>query len=93
MLTENKTYSRNQVEVESIANPRGGELDGVSIHSVRLPGRSAHHEIIFGAAGQTLSLKHDTLDRECYMPGVIQTVNYVCENKTFVVGLENILGI
>ena len=65
----------------------------MSIHSVRLPGRSAHHEIIFGAAGQTLSLKHDTLDRECYMPGVIQTVDYVCKNHSFVVGLENILGI
>ena len=84
---------KNQVEVESIPNSRGGELNGVSIHSVRLPGRSAHHEIIFGAAGQTLSLKHDTLDRECYMPGVIQTVDYVCKNHSFVVGLENILGI
>ena len=93
MLSESKQYTRNQVEVESVPNSRGGELNGVSIHSVRLPGRSAHHEIIFGAAGQTLSLKHDTLDREWYMPGVIQTVDYVCENQSFVVGLENILCI
>ncbi len=50
---------------------RGQGVEGIQIHSVRLPGLMAHQEVIFGAAGQTLSIRHDTINRECYMPGVI----------------------
>jgi 4-hydroxy-tetrahydrodipicolinate reductase len=93
VLTKNKEYSRNNAEMETLDNTRGGEKQGVSIHSIRLPGRSSHHEVIFGTSGQILTLKHDTLDRECYMPGVIKTINYVYSNSVFTIGLENILGI
>ena len=65
----------------------------MSIHSVRMPGRMAHHEIILGTAGQTLSLKHDTINRECYMPGVVLAVREVSNWKGLVVGLDKLLGL
>lgn len=92
-LGESKSFSRNQPEKEHIPNARGAEHNGVSIHSIRMPGRSAHHEVIFGAAGQTVTLRHDTLGRDCYMPGVIRCIQEVVARPGLVVGLENILGL
>ena len=68
-------------------------MGGVGIHSLRLPGRSAHHEVIFGAAGQTLSIRHDTLGRDCYMPGVLRCVREVVHRPGLTVGLEAVLGL
>jgi 4-hydroxy-tetrahydrodipicolinate reductase len=71
---------------------RGGQLGGISIHSVRLAGYLAHQEVIFGMAGQTLNIRHDTITRECYMPGVLRAVKVVRDlppGLTF--GLEKIL--
>ena len=68
-IGENKQFTRNQPEKENLPNTRGGEHSGISVHSIRMPGKSARHEVIFGAAGQTVSICHDTLDRSCYMPG------------------------
>ena len=72
---------------------RGQQLEGVSIHSVRLPGLMAHQEIIMGAAGQTLTIRHDTINRECYMPGVILAVKEVVNRKGLVYGLDTLLGL
>jgi 4-hydroxy-tetrahydrodipicolinate reductase len=58
---------------------RGGEMGGVSIHSVRMPGYLAHQEVIFGEKGQTLNIRHDTIDRECYMSGVLLAIKKVRE--------------
>jgi 4-hydroxy-tetrahydrodipicolinate reductase len=88
-----KQFTRNQTEKENLPETRGGEYNGVTIHSLRLPGRSAHHEVIFGAAGQTVSLRHDTLGRDCYMPGVLRCIREVVKQPGLVVGLENILGL
>ncbi|GIT69755.1 MAG: hypothetical protein Ct9H300mP27_08590 [Chloroflexota bacterium] len=60
-LGNDKEFSRNEPSKENLENTRGGEYNGITIHSIRMPGRSAHHEIIMGAPGQTISLKHDTL--------------------------------
>ena len=92
-LGENKQFTRNQPEKENLANTRGGEHHGISVHSIRMPGKSAHHEVIFGAAGQTLSLRHDTLGRDCYMPGVVRCIRDVVTRPGLVIGLENVLGI
>ena len=86
-------FHRPMPEREPIAETRGGDMGGVSIHSVRMPGRMAHHEVILGAAGQTLSLKHDTINRECYMPGVALAVREVSNWKGLVVGLDKLLGL
>jgi 4-hydroxy-tetrahydrodipicolinate reductase len=72
---------------------RGQEVSSINIHSVRLPGLMAHQEVIFGAAGQTLSIRHDTINRECYMPGVIMAVRAVMKQKGFIYGLDKLLGL
>ncbi|MDA0265267.1 MAG: 4-hydroxy-tetrahydrodipicolinate reductase [Chloroflexi bacterium] len=92
-LGENKQFARNQPEKENLPNTRGGEYNGISVHSIRMPGKSAHHEVIFGAAGQTVSIRHDTLGRDCYMPGVVRCVRDVVTRKGLVIGLENVLGL
>ncbi len=71
---------------------RGGEMGGISIHSVRLPGFLAHQEVIFGLAGQTLNIRHDTITRECYMPGVLLAIQKIGELPSGVhFGLETVL--
>jgi 4-hydroxy-tetrahydrodipicolinate reductase len=73
---------------------RGGEgAGGVRVHSVRLPGLVAHEEVIFGAAGQSLSLRHDAYDRRSFMPGVLLAVRTVAERPGLTVGLEALLGL
>lgn len=80
--------------VEKAPGARGArnEITGdVPIHSVRLPGFVAHQEVIFGGVGQTLTLRHDSLDRRSFMPGVILAVRKVIGLQGLVVGLENLL--
>ena len=72
---------------------RGEQVEGVSIHSVRLPGLMAHQEVILGAPGQTLSIRHDTINRECYMPGVMLAIREVVKRKGLVFGLDKLLGL
>jgi len=94
MLSElNKNYNPPQVEeTEKMTGARGSQTeDGVRIHSVRLPGLIAHQEVIFGAAGQSYTLRHDTSDRVCYMPGVLLSIRRVLPLKSLVYGLDKIL--
>ncbi|MHB0997786.1 MAG: 4-hydroxy-tetrahydrodipicolinate reductase [Armatimonadota bacterium] len=70
---------------------RGGDFNGVHIHSVRLPGLIAHQEIIFGGLGQTLTIRHDSYDRKSFMPGVILAVKKAYGLKDVIYGLENII--
>jgi 4-hydroxy-tetrahydrodipicolinate reductase len=70
---------------------RGGEREGVRVHSVRLPGYVAHQECIFGDVGQTLTIRHDSTDRVSFMPGVILACTRVRVVHGLVVGLENLL--
>jgi 4-hydroxy-tetrahydrodipicolinate reductase len=71
---------------------RGGDIGGISIHSVRLPGYLAHQEVIFGLAGQTLNIRHDTITRECYMPGVLLAIKKIGELPAGLhFGLETVL--
>ena len=92
-IAQEGKFKRNLPEKESLPGTRGGEYDGVSVHSVRMAGRSAHHEVVFGIAGETLSLRHDTLSRDCYMPGVVKAIREVVKLKTVVVGLDKLLGL
>ena len=70
---------------------RGEVVDGVPIHSVRLPGVVASQEIVFGATGQTLTIRHDSLDRSSFMPGVMLAVKRVATLPGMTVGLEHLL--
>ncbi|WP_087971514.1 4-hydroxy-tetrahydrodipicolinate reductase [Oceanobacillus rekensis] len=78
-------------EKETIHGSRGAEMDGMRIHSVRLPGLVAHQEVIFGSSGQTLSIKHDSLNRESFMEGIKVSIYKVMDMKELAYGLENIL--
>jgi 4-hydroxy-tetrahydrodipicolinate reductase len=75
------------------AEYRGGDVDGVRVHSVRLPGLVAHQEVIFGAQGQTLTIRHDAPDRSCYLPGIFLAVKEVARRPGLTVGLEPLLGL
>lgn len=79
-------------EEEKLAGARGSLApEGIRIHSIRLPGLIAHQEVIFGAPGQIYTLRHDTSDRACYMPGVLLAIRKVIQLRSLVYGLEKIL--
>lgn len=79
-------------ETEKLPGARGSIAnEGIRIHSIRLPGLIAHQEVIFGAAGQVYTLRHDTSDRACYMPGVLLAIRKVLLLKSLIYGLEKIL--
>jgi len=78
---------------ENIAGSRGGELGGVSLHSVRMPGLLAHQEVILGAPGQTLRIRLDQINREAFMPGVTLAIKKAAELKEAVFGLDKLLGL
>ena len=78
-------------EKEKLAGARGADIGGIHIHSVRLPGYIAHQEVIFGGLGQTLTIRHDSLDRESFMPGVVLACKKVRGLKGLTVGLEKLL--
>lgn len=75
----------------TIPHARGANHRGIPIHAIRLPGLLAHQEIIFGDTGETLVLRHDSIDRQCFMPGVCMAVEKVMNLKTLVYGLEHLL--
>jgi 4-hydroxy-tetrahydrodipicolinate reductase len=75
------------------ASARGEDHDGIRIHSLRLPGSVAHQEVVLGAPGETLTIRHDSLDRSSFMPGVILAVRKVPEMVGLVVGLERLLDL
>ncbi len=91
LMKEARSEFENHPSEEKISGVRGGEVNGIRIHSVRLPGFVAHEEVIFGGEGEVLTLRHDSLSRESFMPGVLIAVRKVRELKGLVVGLENII--
>jgi len=72
---------------------RGGDESGLRIHSVRVPGSVAHQEVILGNAGETLTIRHDSIDRASFMPGVVLAVKKVASLDGCVVGLEHLLDL
>ncbi|MBB5173573.1 4-hydroxy-tetrahydrodipicolinate reductase [Texcoconibacillus texcoconensis] len=78
-------------ETEELSGSRGANIDGMHIHSVRLPGRVAHQEVILGGEGQTLSIRHDSMNRTSFMPGVKLACETVMNLETLVYGLEHII--
>lgn len=80
-------------ETETVTGSRGGEVDGIHIHSLRLPGSVAHQEVVLGTAGETLTIRHDSLDRTSFMPGVILAIKKVPSLGPLTVGLEHLLDL
>ncbi len=88
-----KAFVHASATSESIPGCRGGEFEGVALHSVRLPGMLAHQEIILGASGQTLRIRLDQISREAFMPCVTLAIKKVGELKEAVFGLDKLLGL
>jgi 4-hydroxy-tetrahydrodipicolinate reductase len=84
-------WSPGAAASESIPGVRGGRYLGIPIHSVRLPGYVASQEVLFGGLGQVLAIRHDSLSRASFMPGVLLAIRRVIELKTLHYGLEKIL--
>lgn len=94
MMAESKeSFAKNNcADVEILEGARGGtSYSDIQIHSVRMPGYIASQEVLFGAPGQVFKIRHDSMDRACYMQGVMLSVKHVMKNNEFVYGLENIL--
>ncbi len=89
---KNDFTKNNCPETETIDGARGGNsYSNIHIHSVRMPGYIASQEVIFGSSGQIMTIRHDSMDRKCYMQGVLLAVKHVFEKNDFVYGLDNIL--
>lgn len=78
---------------ETLPGSRGASLEGVAIHSVRLPGLMAHQEVVLGGPGQTLTIRHDSLGRESFIPGVLLAIREVMSRQELVIGLERLIGL
>jgi 4-hydroxy-tetrahydrodipicolinate reductase len=87
-----RPFSRNEPEATPVEGTRKGSVDGITVHSVRLPGFVAHQEVIFGATGQTLTIRHDS-NRESYIPGVLLAVREVMSRDGLVMELDRLIGL
>jgi 4-hydroxy-tetrahydrodipicolinate reductase len=91
LQTRGKPFIYPEVMHEVLSNTRGGQMDGIAIHSLRLPGFMAVEEVIVSGASETLSLRHTTTNQECYLPGIILAVNEVTKRKGLTYGLDALL--
>jgi len=78
---------------EELDGARGALVDGVHIHSVRAAGLVAHQEVLFGSAGETLTIRHDSLDRVSFTPGVLLALRQIADHPGLTVGLEELLDV
>ncbi|MHB8512963.1 MAG: 4-hydroxy-tetrahydrodipicolinate reductase [Actinomycetota bacterium] len=78
---------------ETLQGARGADVDGIRVHSIRLPGFVASQEVILGGPGQTLTIKHDTTDRTSFMPGVLLAVKSISNHQGLTIGLESLLDL
>lgn len=79
-------------ELDGMEGARGASVEGVTVHSVRLPGLVAHQEVVFGGQGQTLTIRHDSIDRTSFMPGVVLACREIGGHSGLLVGLEKLMG-
>jgi 4-hydroxy-tetrahydrodipicolinate reductase len=93
LAARGRPFDRNVPELTPLADTRGGHVDGLTVHSVRLPGLVAHQEVLFGGQGQTLSIRHDTTGRDAFIPGVLLAAREVMRRKELVRGLEALVGL
>jgi 4-hydroxy-tetrahydrodipicolinate reductase len=93
LIAEARTAQRAErpATLDEAPGARGTEQHGVPIHSVRLPGLVAHQEVLFGGVGQMLTIRHDSIDRTSFMPGVVLAIRRIRGHKGLLVGLENLL--
>lgn len=88
---ERRVVPGKETEREDAVGARGADVEGVFVHSVRNPGYVAHQEVIFGSSGETLTIRHDSIDRASYMPGVLLAIRSVGDRSGLIVGLDKLM--
>ena len=88
-----RPFKLSETEKVNLPGSRGAEVGGVAVHSLRPQGSVAHQEVIFGGLGQTLTIRHDTSGRQCYMPGVLMALEAAPKRVGIVFGLDALLGL
>jgi len=86
-------FRQTVTDKQTLPGTRGGDFKGINVHSARMPGRVARHEVVFGALGQTLTMIHDSTSRDSFMPGVMFAVKRVMAENGLVIGLDAVLGL
>jgi 4-hydroxy-tetrahydrodipicolinate reductase len=84
-------WDTDPTEQEVVSGARGGKVGGVGVHGVRMHGMVAHQEVIFGTTGETLTIRHDSIHRNSFMPGVLLAVRHVSERSGLTLGLDSLL--
>jgi 4-hydroxy-tetrahydrodipicolinate reductase len=93
MAASSKEWGDDPTTSEVAQGARGGTVAGIPVHAVRMRGMVAHQEVLLGTTGQTLSIRHDTIDRSSFMPGVLLAVRKVPETPGLTIGLDRLLGL
>lgn len=88
-----KPFEHTMPEKDTLPGARGSVYEGIAIHSQRMPGFVAHHEITFGGFGQSLRIRHDSNGRDSFIPGVLMATREVVNRKELVVGLDKLIGL
>jgi 4-hydroxy-tetrahydrodipicolinate reductase len=79
--------------VQELPGARGAVIDGIHVHGVRLGGLLAHQEVLFGSSGETLTIRHDSMDRASFMPGVVSAIRWVPSHPGLTIGIGPLLGL
>src|SRR6185295_18679545 len=93
MAEASKDWADDPTTTVVASGARGGLIDGIHVHSVRMRGMVAHQEVLLGTTGQTLSIRHDSYDRASFMPGVLLAVRKIAEMPGLTIGLDALLGL
>jgi len=93
LASRGRPFDRPATAKTFVEGVRGGDMGGITVHSVRLPGLVAHQEVLFGGLGQTLLIRHDSISRESFMPGVIMAIKEAPKIQGLVVGLDKLMGL
>jgi 4-hydroxy-tetrahydrodipicolinate reductase len=93
MAAASKEWADDPTTTVIAEGARGGRVEGIPVHSVRMRGMVAHQEVLLGTTGQTLSIRHDSYDRDSFMPGVLLAIRRIAETPGLTVGLDALLGL
>jgi 4-hydroxy-tetrahydrodipicolinate reductase len=93
MAAASKEWAADPTTTVIAEGARGGRVDGIPVHSLRMRGMVAHQEVLLGTTGQTLSIRHDSYDRDSFMPGVLLAIRKIAETPGLTVGLDALLGL
>ena len=78
--------------ISEIPGARGSKIEGIPVHAVRMQGLVAHQEVVFGSLGETLTIRHDSFDRESFMPGVLLAIRNIAKKPGLTIGIDDLIS-